>query len=148
MSYGRRRSRVGRSLLRGPFTLAFLAAGVLSGCSSCRRKDEEPSRDPKFDPTSDAAPRPSASARVPSMSPTELRDVRTRLDPDLCSEGAKRINSLHNRTPTDPIAVDILSTCLKYGNNAWYRCVVSAQAPDVADACGRKYLQPPDEPMK
>ena len=126
--------------------VGFFVMAALPACSSCRRKNEEPSRDPKFDPTiSDAAPRPSASARAPTMSPTEQRDFRTRLEPELCTEGAKRINTLHDRTPTDPIAIDIVSTCLKYGNNAWYRCVVAAQAADVADACTRRFLQPPDE---
>jgi hypothetical protein len=138
---------VSRAVRALPLALAFVVAGALWGCSSCRRKGE-PSRDPKFDPTSDAAPRPSASAPPPTMTPTELRDLHTRLDPELCGEAAKRINTLHNRTPTDPIAVDILSTCLKYGNNAWYRCVLSAQTADVVDGCGRKFLQPPDEPTK
>jgi uncharacterized lipoprotein len=125
--------------------LASVVASALAGCSSCRRKNEEPSRDPNFDPRSDAAPRPSASARAPGLTPAEQRDFRTRLDPDLCSEGAKRVNALHGRSPTDPIAVDIVSSCLKYGNNAWYKCVLLAPAAEDVDACGRKFLLPPDE---
>jgi hypothetical protein len=129
-------------------TLTLAVTALVSGCSSCGKKNDEPSRDPKFDPTtSDAAPRPDAAAgaKAPSLTPAEQRDLRTRIDPDLCPEAVKRINTLHNRTPTDPVAIDIVSSCLKYGNNAWYRCVLAATTADVVDACGRKFLQPPDE---
>jgi hypothetical protein len=137
-------SEVARAVSVGVAVALALAA---SGCSSCGKKNDEPSRDPKFNPASDAAPRPdaAASARASALTPTEQRDLRTRLDPDLCTEAVKRVNTLHNRTPTDPVAIDIVSSCLKYGNNAWYRCVLDATTADVVDACGRKFLQPPDE---
>lgn len=132
------------AFVRGALGAALLAASAsLAACSSCKGKSE-PLRDPAFDPSSDAAPRPSASA-ARGASPADLRDRRTRLDPDLCGEAAKRVNMLHGRPATDPIGVDIVSTCLRYGSVAWYRCVLSADAAPAADACGRKFLEPPDE---
>ena len=125
----------------------MILALLVPGCSSCRKKSE-PTRDPAFDPASDAAARATtagASSSRPRGVAAEERDRRTRLDPELCGEGAKRVNTLHKRTPTDPIAVDLLSTCLKYGSVAWYKCVLAADTAAAVDACGPRFLQPPDE---
>ena len=79
------------------------------------------------------------------MTPAEDRDFRTRLDPELCSEALKRVNTLHQRPPEDSALLNLVSGCLKYGNNAWYQCVLSAKTAEAADTCSRRFLQPPEE---
>jgi hypothetical protein len=139
---------------RAPRAFAFAAvvaplALALGGCSSCKKTDE-PARDTKFNPTSDASSKASPSA-TPSVSagakytPFEQREMRVRIDNELCENAAKRWNTLNNRPPTDPAGIDVLSTCLKHGNNAWYRCILEAPAPEAYHQCSVRLLLPPDE---
>ena len=71
--------------------------------------------------------------------------MHTRLDHELCETAAKRVNKLNGRPETDPAAINLLSTCLKYGNNAWYKCVLEAPNPAAIDACSKRWLVPAED---
>jgi hypothetical protein len=117
-------------------------AAAASGCSSCK-KNEEPKRDPTFAPTPDASTTlPAPSATAPKYTPLEQREMRVRINNELCENAAKRWNTLNNRGPTDRAGIDVLSTCLKHGNNAWYRCILEAPTPEAYSACSVKFLVP------
>jgi len=128
------------------FVGASAFALVTSGCSSCKKNDE-PNRDPKFNPTGNASSRATASASAapsaPSkLTPSEAREMRVRITNDLCENAAKRWNTLNNRNPTDPAGIDVLSTCLKHGNNAWYRCILEAPTAEAYHQCSVRLLVP------
>jgi hypothetical protein len=122
--------------------LVFFA--FVTSCGSSCNKTAELAHDSGFNPGGGAsASAPSPAARPAStLTPQERRDLKIRVGNEDCERAAKRINTLHNRSETDLKGIEILSSCLKLGNMAFYRCVLDARAADEADACMKRFLQP------
>ena len=92
------------------------------------------------------APAPSAPpASAVGLTPDERRDLGVRLQPDLCQEAAKKVNLVSGRPETDKKGVEVLTRCLRLGNVAWYRCLVSADTPANVQLCHTRLLLPLDE---
>ena len=131
------------------FPLVFALASAFAGCSSCK-KTEEPAHETRFDPAPGGSARASAaatpSASGPRLTRMEERERHVRLASDLCENAAKQYNKVKGRAETDPAGIDVLSSCLKRGNNAWYMCVLQASTPDAFEECGRRLLFVPDTP--
>lgn len=129
--------------------LAVVAAAVFV----TRQGTPTPTPASSFNPVTvapDAAPRPSASvsplaaaAIDAGVTPTDLRNWRTRIDTELCSKAGEQINKLDGRAPTDPKAINSVSLCLQYGNVAWYKCLLDAKDVEGGKACNARFLQPP-----
>jgi hypothetical protein len=88
----------------------------------------------------------SAGAGAGPMTAGELRDFHVRLSHEQCEDGAKHLNVLEGREPTDRRGLLPLSTCLNIGNLAWYKCLVRASAAGDAHACTRRFLSPDNPP--
>jgi hypothetical protein len=110
----------------------------------------ELSADSGFQPTSpDALAAPPKSAVSPQvaaaddagMTLVEYRDFQTRIGNELCEQGAKRINVLEGLKETDPKGTFILTLCLRYGNTAWYRCILNAKTREEAGVCNKRFLR-------
>lgn len=121
-----------------PFALLAIAAvAALTWLRSPPPAAEPPSAETAPPP----APRASTpAASSPSMSDRELMEFRIHIDHTQCEDGAKRVNELAGRPPTDPKGIGLLSTCLRIGNLAWYKCLLRAQTADQASACSRRLL--------
>jgi hypothetical protein len=84
-----------------------------------------------------------ASARpIPSR---ESRDARIRIDNTTCEAAAKQINVIYGRPETDPKAISLLSSCLRYGNVAWQLCIAAAKLPADVESCSHRLLVHPDD---
>jgi hypothetical protein len=97
-----------------------------------------------------AAPLPTVSggalalaAMDAGVTTMELRNWRTRIDEERCSQAAQTLNKLDGRAPTDPKAINTLSLCLQYGNVAWMACINDAKDFAGAKTCNVRFLQPP-----
>ena len=111
----------------------------------------EPSKDTKFNPVSDAAPKPTstvspleAKLRDAGVSPQDYRLWNQGLDRELCPKAGEQFNKLADRAPTDPKALNQVSLCLQYGNALWYKCILEAKDEAAAQSCSARFLQPPD----
>lgn len=132
--------------------LALLSA-VLPGCTGCD-KAQEPQRDPAFhstgDPFSDPAKsgarrRAVTSLETNALSAEERRDIRTRLDSTQCEAAAKHENAVRNLAQTDPRGIDLLASCLKRGNVAWFGCVLDANTVPGIQRCSLRLLLQSEE---
>ena len=74
------------------------------------------------------------------MSESELRDFRMHIAHEQCEDGAKLYNTLQGLSPTDPKGTMIVSVCLRAGNLAWYKCMLSAKTKDDGQTCTRRFL--------
>jgi hypothetical protein len=130
-----------RALLLVAAAVAAVAAGVVV-VVVLRGRSGVP------EPTSGFSPAPGSSreagAPPPSqpLSDVELRDFRVRIGHEECESGARRVNTLEGREATDPKAGPLISVCLRYGNVAWYKCVLRADSGDKAVACNHRLLNP------
>lgn len=87
---------------------------------------------------------PAASAAPgggdPPLDEMELRESRIHVGHEQCEEGAKRINVLEGKPPTDPSALHFIGSCLRHGNMAWYKCILKAGTREQAGTCNRRLL--------
>jgi hypothetical protein len=141
---------VSKSAKLGLAVLAIAVVAIVAVAIARHKRDDTPPVS-SFNPvTTDAAPPTSASvsplvaaAIDAGVTPTEMRNWRTRLDSELCSKGAEQLNKLDGRAPTDPRGINTVSLCLQYGNVAWYKCVLEAKDTESGKTCNRRFLQPP-----
>jgi hypothetical protein len=119
---------------------SLLAACAAAGCDGCNE------RAPEHVVAAPASA--SAAASSPASAPLtaeERRDVFTRLQPELCEEAARKVNTLNGRAPEDKKGVDLLTRCLRIGNVAWYRCLLNATSVADVRVCHTRLLLPLDE---
>ena len=117
---------------------AALVVYCLTGLLACHRKIEEP----------DPSPRPSlstsvgASASYAPLSAKERHDKQIKLPAPACEEAAKHYNSIQGKKDTDRSGIDLLSSCLAYGNVAWHHCALAATTKADFDTCSRRLMIP------
>jgi hypothetical protein len=116
----------------------LLAAAVIVAIAVVRRPPP-----PAAVPAASTALAPSQSSPVrddPPLDEHELRDSRIHIAHEECEEGAKRINVLEGKDPTDPSAMRFIGSCLRHGNVAWYKCILRATTRLEAGTCNRRLL--------
>lgn len=76
------------------------------------------------------------------MSEAEYRDWHMHLHNELCEAACKRINTVAGKPETDPNpkAINTLSNCLRFGNVAWYKCILRGNKPEELDDCSKRFL--------
>ena len=89
--------------------------------------------------SSERARRRSAAAASAAI---ERRDVGTPIDHTRCEEIAKHGNELFGRPETDPKGVQLLMSCLRGGNLAFYSCAMGAKTKEELSACSQRLLGP------
>jgi hypothetical protein len=82
----------------------------------------------------------------PPLSDLERREIGLHIGHEECELGAKRINELEGREPTDFHGVHFIGVCLQHGNVAWYKCIVASPTRQDAAACNRRLLNSANAP--
>jgi hypothetical protein len=124
--------------------LGLLLAGRAWFAGSTRPAEPEVSQTTR--PARSASPISSEQARAKAMAAAsaaaDRRDVGTPIDHTRCEEIAKHGNELFGRKETDPKGVQLLMSCLRAGNLAFYRCAMGATTSDELSACSMRLLAP------
>jgi hypothetical protein len=151
------------------------AALVVSGAAiACHGKVDEPNPTTANPPASGSAPIPSASTvssfpGSPSSSgmtptvyapagsasngpdpkapfgPRELKEFNMHITNEECEKAAIKKNTLEGLPEHDKKGSLLIWACLRRGNVAWYRCVLTADNIEHFNWCSQRYLVLPDE---
>jgi len=146
--------------------LLFAAALVMS--VGCHDKVDEPNQTTN-PPSSGSAPVASASTASPSSSgmtptvyppvasasngpdpkapfgPKELKEFNIKLSNEDCEKAAVKKNTLEGLPEHDKKGSLLIWACLRRGNVAWYRCIITADNIDHFNWCSQRYLVLPEE---
>jgi hypothetical protein len=125
---------------------ALLGAAVVAAFTVVRSTPPappEPSAQPPDGPARPpvrAEPDAARDADAGAMTGAEWRDFHIHLAHEQCEEGARTLNRLEGRAETDPQVLTRLSVCLRIGNVAWYKCMLSATTAGDAHVCNKRFL--------
>jgi hypothetical protein len=95
----------------------------------------------------------SAATSAAASAAIERRDLGIPIDHTRCEEVAKHGNELFGRPETDAKGVQLLMSCLRGGNLAFYRCAMGARSTDELTNCSVRLLgatpnNPPPSPAR
>ena len=127
--------------------LVLVVAVALFAFRGSRPPEPEPSFKPA-PPSADASPlgagapsdKPGAD---PPLTDLEMRESHLSLSHEQCEDGARRISTLDGRDgggQGEHGAMRTVSLCLRYGNVAWYKCILRATSSDEGHACTRRLM--------
>jgi hypothetical protein len=132
-----------RAVQRSWVPFAVLGVVVVAAIAVVRRPSAVSSPASASAASSSEAPVSSmaGSSRVePPLTDREQRELHMHLAHELCEEGAKRINEIEGRAPTDPKGINAITACLGHGNVAWYKCILRASKQEDVALCNRRLL--------
>lgn len=150
----------------------LLFAAALFPFVACNRKVDEPTPTTANPPSSSTAPtiassstssaNPSSSTMTPTVyapspssstgpdpkapfSPKEYKEFRMKISNEDCEKAAAKKNTLEGLPEHDKKGTLLLWACLRQGNVAWYRCVLTADTSEHFNWCSQRYLIAPEE---
>ena len=160
--------------MRSRLVFALAAVSWVGAWAACSRKVDEPTptnanppspTSPSSTSTTSASipyPGPSSSTMTPTIyppaasdsnepdpkapfGPKEFKEFKMKISNEDCEKAAAKKNKLEGLPEFDKKGSLLIWPCLREGNVAWYRCVLTADKIENFNWCSRRYLITPEE---